>query len=186
MRISTIALAFASAIAVLAAAGLLGHVPAAADVVSPCADGVADISGTLQVCTMIRENEVNRVLTEPLQAVAFIQDPFTGPTAHVSDTVGGTAFIFDLNANRPWSASIQTWNLPPGMELESDLVIPDVWVGDAVTFEFVCTSPPCNRPAPTRTPSPTAGLPPTREPSTTPTATLTAEPTVTPTVTASV
>jgi hypothetical protein len=170
---------------VLVAIVALRLVPASAQSVSPCADGIADISGTLQVCTMIRENSVNRVLTEPLQAVAWIQDPFTGPTAHVSDTVGGVAYIFDLQPTRPWFVSIQTWNLPPGMQLESELVLIDKYAGDAVTFQFVCVDPPCNRPAPTRTPSPTAGLPPTRTPSVTPTVTLTAEATPSATTTAS-
>ena len=81
---------------------LTAFVPASAQEADPCADGIADISGTLQVCTMIRESSVNRILTQSLQAVAYIQDPFTGPTAHVSDTLDGPAFSFPLNPARPW------------------------------------------------------------------------------------
>lgn len=152
--------------------------------VNPCASGVSELSGTIKVCTLIREEGVVRVYTEPRRAMVWIQISETGPTAHVSDTVGGVAFVGeDLTQRDDWHVSIQTWNLPPGVRLESQLVFLGVTVGEARTFTFACDAPPCSGSAPTSTATVTSGPTPTRSETLTPTAEATAIATATPTIT---
>lgn len=158
--------------------------------VNPCASGVSEISGTIKVCTLIRESGETRVYTQPRRAMVWIQISETGPTAHVSDTVDGIAFVRDregipLTQRDDWYVSIQTWNLPPGVELESRLVFTRVRVNEARTFVFACLSPPCNQPAPTATATPTV-IPPGFTPSATSTATVSGTATVSPTTIATV
>lgn len=151
--------------------------------VNPCASGKSEITGSIKVCTLILENDAVRVYTEPRRAMVWIQISETGPTAHVSDTVGGVAYISQLTPRDDWYVSIQTWNMPPGVRLESQLVYLAVPVGDARTFTFVCDAPPCNAPAPTSTATTTTAPPLlTREPSAVPTASVTAATTATGTV----
>lgn len=154
--------------------------------VNPCASGTSELSGTIKVCTLIREEGVVRVYTEPRRAMVWIQISETGPTAHVSDTVDGVAFVGEnLTQRDDWHVSIQTWNLPSGVRLESQLVFLGVTVGEARTFTFACDAPPCIGSAPTSTPTITSGPSPTRSETLTPTAETTAIATATPTITPS-
>jgi hypothetical protein len=148
--------------------------------VNPCASGVSGITDAIKVCTLMREEGVVRVYTEPRRAMVWIQISETGPTAHVSDTVNGVAVLGNLTARNDWHVSIQTWNLPPGVSLESQLVYLNVRPGMARTFTFVCASPPCNLAAPTSTPTMTSS-PPNWTPTPSATVPVTTTPVFTPT-----
>lgn len=149
----------------------------------PCDDGISDITGTIQACTMITDSLgiSSTVLTTSLQIVAGIQDAETGPTTHYSHTVDGQAFWYGLHTTRPWFVAVQVGDFPlTNVRHVGPFQIFDVYVGDAVTFHFECIAEPCYELAMTPTPRPT-WLTPTR--SATPTPTITGTPTITATST---
>lgn len=124
--------------------------------INPCASGLSEVTGTIKVCALISETAQIRVYTEPLRAMVWIQISETGPTAHVRDTANGVAYVQDtegigLTNRDDWYVSIQTWNLAPGVRLDSEMVFLGVSPGQARTFVFACDAPPCNRPAATPT-----------------------------------
>ncbi len=168
---------------------------------NPCADGVADISATIQVCTMITGSVglTYTLLTTPLALAASTTGiPGIGPETIFTTTVGGVAFYHGMAEHLPWTISVLQQVLPPGVLLMGQPIRPNVHVGDAVTIQFVCLEPPCDRPAPTSTPfltltpratatatptvSPTDAPPPTATLSPTPTPSSTVDPTPTPSV----
>lgn len=161
---------------------------------NPCADGVADKPGTMQVCTMITGTlgTTYTLYTAPLQLAALTLIDGIGSEGHFTTTVGGVAFYHGLSPILDWDIAMQAGNFPPGVRLQGGLFIDNVRVGKAVTFRFVCDVPPCDQPAATNTPTVTWIPPQFRTPSATPTlsATLTvaatpsALPTDTPTATA--
>lgn len=151
---------------------------------NPCEDGVSDITGTIQACTMITDSLgiSSTLLTTTLEIAAGIQDAETGPTTHYSHTVGGQAFWYGLHPGRPWFVAVQVEDFPlKKVRRVGPLQIFGVYVGQAVTFHFECVEEPCDELAPTPTPRPT-WVTPTR--SATPTPTETGTPTLVPEETA--
>jgi hypothetical protein len=122
---------------------------------NPCADGIADKPGTMQVCTMITGSVgmTYTLFTAPLQLAALTIIDAIGSEGHFTTTVGGMAFYHGLSPNLDWDIAMQASNYPPGVRLLGGLFINDVRVGKAVTFRFVCDIPPCDQPAPTNTPT---------------------------------
>lgn len=142
---------------VMSAQALPETAPAAAlqPVANPCADGIADKPGTMQVCTMISGTVgmTYTLFTAPLQLVAITIIDAIGSEGHFTTTVGGMAFYHGLAPHLDWDIAMQAHNLPPGVRLLGGLFIHDVRPGKAVTFRFVCDIPPCDQPASTNTPT---------------------------------
>jgi hypothetical protein len=164
-------------LAIWLAAALPPTAPAAAGPADPgpdpCADGITDLPGTIQVCTTITGSvgaTVTLYTTRLTIAASTYGIPGIGGETIITHTVGGQAFYHGMAPHLDWTVSILEDVLPPGVRLDGAPTRQRVRVGAAVTFQFVCDAPPCDLPVPSATPF----VRPTRE------GTITPEPSETP------